>query len=477
MRTLRLLYFGIDLRALAVLRVGLGLLLLFDLAKRVPDIGIWYVNSGLIPNHRVLWHPDPYQFSYLFALWTLPQLRVAFALIAAVYVCFLIGYRTRLFHVLSWLSLLSLQTRVSLLSNGGDYVFCTLMLWTAFMPLGARWSVDALRSGREPTSELFVSLSVFALRMQLFVIYLFNAWNKSGESWREGTAVYYMLQQARIVTALGVWVREHAPLSLLRALTYGTLVIEWAIALLIVLPSRNRWPRRIAIALIWGLHLNIALLANLGVFSPVMLVFSLCLLGSEDFGVRAPEPQQQQSLVPKGVVARLRELVVAVLIACASSQLVLENHALLGAFAHEQPEWLRAVIGYVRLNQGWSMFAPEAPVYDSWIVVDAVTTSGRHVDPFNHRASLVVDPTLRSVPPRLGQDVFFCDYTARIADAPEFHDPLHDWILNHGRRTRRPGDSVVRFNAYFISHRIPRPGEPGPTEQLVRVFLSGSRVP
>src|SRR5262245_34571190 len=109
MRSLRLFYFGIDLRALALLRIGLGLLLLLDLAKRVPDIGVWYVNSGLIPNHRVLWHPDPYQFSYLFALWTLPQLRVAFALIAAVYVCFLVGYRTRLFHVLSWLSLLSLQ--------------------------------------------------------------------------------------------------------------------------------------------------------------------------------------------------------------------------------------------------------------------------------------------------------------------------------------------------------------------------------
>src|SRR6185436_10236188 len=97
------------------------------------------------------------------------------------------GYRTRLTHALSWCSLLSLHTRVDLLANGGDYVLCTLLLWTLFLPLGRCSSLDALRArldaGREASREEpepVVSLAVLALMLQLAVIYAFNAVHKDG---------------------------------------------------------------------------------------------------------------------------------------------------------------------------------------------------------------------------------------------------------------------------------------------------------
>lgn len=513
MGDLRRRYLEIDPRTLGVLRIALAALLLFDLAKRCPGIDLWHVNSGLLPNHRLLWQPEsPYQISYLFALWTESQVHVAFAITALVYLGFLLGYRTRLMHVLSWFGLLSLQTRVGLVANGGDYVFGTLLLWSAFLPLGRRYSLDALLA-REQTDGAEAerpirSLAVAALLLQLSVIYLFNAVNKSGPTWSEGSAVHYLLHQARIVTALGIWARQHVPGQVFAALTHGTLVVEYALPVLILWPWFGAWPRRLAIFIIWTFHGGIAMLTNLGVFSPTMMVFALALLSPEDHRWLAARPrfahllararERVQSLLervrlrepaplplparetPLGLrVARartgLREATIAALLVCAASQLVRENEDVLTAFIHRQPRAIRAVVGYLRLNQGWGMFAPDAPRDDMWIVVDAVTEAGHHLDPFNRRASRVADPGLRSVPERLAQNVYFCDYTVRIPGERHFHQALEDWIFDHHRRTRQPGEKIQRFEAHLIEHDSPRPGSSEPVNLRSHVFLRAER--
>lgn len=495
-------YLSIDPRTLGLLRIALGLLLLLDLAKRAGGIGLWYVNSGLLPNHRLLWQPrTPYQLSYLYSLFTVPQVEVAFALMALVYLAFLLGLRTRLMHLLAWLCLLSLHTRADMLANGGDYVFCTLVLWSAFLPLGRRFSLDALRRAQPiapepaPDTRPVVSLAALALYLQLAVIYLFNALHKQGETWREGSAVHYLVHQARIVTAFGVWLSEHAPLELMRALSYGTLVVEYAIPLLILLPWLGAWPRRVAVVVIWSFHGSIALLANLGVFSPVMMVFALALISREDWrwlegrasfqrlhasslalfaAARSHLPLRAAELTLDWARSRvwLREGTLALLLVLALSQLIRENRAMPRWAAHEQPRFVRAAISYLRLNQGWSMFAPEAPDGDMWLVIDAVTADGRHLDPLNARGSRVADARLRVVPRRLDHDVFFCDYVARIVGDGVLHDSLSEWIFDHHRRVRRPADRIVRFDAYVVEHDSPPLGAETPTNTRSHVFLS-----
>ena len=41
--------FGIDLRSLAVLRIGLALLVLTDLFDRLPDLEAHYTDQGVLP--------------------------------------------------------------------------------------------------------------------------------------------------------------------------------------------------------------------------------------------------------------------------------------------------------------------------------------------------------------------------------------------------------------------------------------------
>src|SRR5690606_21961347 len=139
-------YLQIDPRTLALLRVGLALLLLLDLGKRFAELDLWYANDGLLPNHTGLWAPvRPWGISFFNAFSYAHEAAIACVVCAFVYVCLLVGYRTRLMQVLALVAFYSLQGRADMLANGGDFVACILTWWLVFLPLGQVFSVDALR--------------------------------------------------------------------------------------------------------------------------------------------------------------------------------------------------------------------------------------------------------------------------------------------------------------------------------------------
>ncbi|MES1165919.1 MAG: DCC1-like thiol-disulfide oxidoreductase family protein, partial [Verrucomicrobiota bacterium] len=76
----------------------------------------------------------------------------------------------------------------------------------------------------------------------------------------------------------GLQVRSHAPFALTRFLTRATLVIEAATPVLVLSPIFWRWTRFSAVLLLTGLHVGIALLVNLGIFSPAMMALLPFLL-------------------------------------------------------------------------------------------------------------------------------------------------------------------------------------------------------
>jgi hypothetical protein len=310
-------YLALDPRSLGLARVYLALLLLADLFRRVPDIGVWYSNEGLLPNHTLLWRPAArYQFSFFFgASWT-GEAAFLFGLCGLVFFCFLIGYRTRLFHALSLICIVSLHDRVIFLENGGDVVLNILCAWTLFLPMGARFSVDSLlaslrgrpeasaadlerREDLLPETRPVVSLAVLAILLQISVIYYFNVVHKSGVTWREGSAVHYALHQDRLVTWLGWKLRLHLTPGLSQVMTYLSLALEALAPILVLNPLGWRISRRLAIVLTTGLHLGFAALLNLGLFSFNMIGFFLLLIPDRDwdrlarlFAPRAPQVRQ-----------------------------------------------------------------------------------------------------------------------------------------------------------------------------------------
>jgi hypothetical protein len=205
-----------------------------------------------------------------------------------IYLLFTIGYRTKLMHALSAMLLVGINSRNIAVENGGYVVLVLLTIWTVFLPLGRRFSVDALlaswRERREGTAAALndrsspklderpvVSLAFLALLLQWAVIYFFNVVQKTGSEWRDGSAVHYFFQQDRMVTAFGVAIRDHVPLWGIKALTYGALAIEASVAVLLLSPFAPHRLRMIAWLLVCALHLGIAAVLDLGPFSYAMI--------------------------------------------------------------------------------------------------------------------------------------------------------------------------------------------------------------
>jgi predicted DCC family thiol-disulfide oxidoreductase YuxK len=293
-------YRSVDPRWLGLFRICFGCLLISELLYRWGYARLLFSNDGVLPNHFSLFAPmgqDLFSIYHVFS--TIEEVHVAFALTLVVFVCFTVGYKTRLFHVLSAILITSLHSRNLFTENGGSVVTHSLATWTVFLPLGQCFSVDAVRRSLAEVHEHspaqlnqrdarpvppFVSIVVFGLLLQWSVIYFFNCVHKTGVGWRDHSAIYWFLYQDRIVTALGVWAREHVPFAVFAVLTQLTLLIEGTLAFILLVPFGQKWLRRVAFLLAVGLHGNIALLSRLGPFSYVMVLFFLMLFGEEELG-------------------------------------------------------------------------------------------------------------------------------------------------------------------------------------------------
>jgi predicted DCC family thiol-disulfide oxidoreductase YuxK len=294
-------YCRADLRWIGLFRIVLGLLLTGQLLNCWGVARDFYSNDGILPNHFSLFRPLGRGVVSLYhAFSTLPEVNVAFALTLAVFLTFTLGYRTRLFHLLSFICITSLDARNLLVENGGTVVLNLLTFWALFLPLGRRFSLDALIASlrcrvetdsaglnrRQHTAEhaqRFYSLVVFALLFQWSAIYFFNAVHKTGEGWRNGSAIHWFLYQNRIVTSFGIFAREHAPFWLLRGFTYTTLLVEGTLSVILLLPFRQVWARRVAALFAIGLHGGIAATSRLGPFSYVMTSFFVLVLSPQDW--------------------------------------------------------------------------------------------------------------------------------------------------------------------------------------------------
>lgn len=483
-------YLSLDPRSLGLCRIYLGCLLLVDLLRRVDGLRVWYTNQGVLPNHTLLWRPAAeYQFSLFFLASHAGEAAFLFVLCGIVYALFALGYRTKLMHVLSCVAVCSLHNRLSLLEDGSEVTTRLLTFWTVFLPMGARFSLDALRTPGPVERRPAVSLAVLAILLQVSLLYVFNVLHKSGETWRSGTAVHYVLHQDRIVTWLGWKVRALITPAASQWLTYLTIVVEAALPILIWCPIGWKLTRRVAIVLAIGLHLSFAALLNIAMFSYNMVGFFLLLLTDRDWEWLERVPHAFSAAVERGArrglarlglgdlpaprtFPRLRELVVVLFMIATGSQMLLENDAVPKALrVRRQPLWMHLMVEYPRLLEGWSMFAPEVPTQDAFVYVDALTADGRQVDPINELTSRVASLPVSAIPERLGMDANWCDYTARVVESEEYQPALADFIRNYHRRTRRANDRIVSFKVWKMEDDSPPPGSQQPTNVRQRLLF------
>jgi hypothetical protein len=488
-------WLSIDRRVLGAFRITYGLVLLYDLARRVPVLELMYSNDGVLSNHYVMFRPQAeFQLSLLDAFSTPNEVRLAFALIGLVYALYTLGLFTRLMQVLALVCLTSLNARNLFVEDGGVSTAIALGVWTVFLPVGERLSLDALRveaglqtlrervAWRRSASTPVLSLAVLALLLQLCAIYWLNAAHQTGPTWQHGEAAHYLLWQRRVVTDLGHWLAWHEPSWFSPLATYGALVIEWLLPVLAMSPF-GVWPRVVAFVAALGLHGGTALLMTLGPFSYAMLALVLLRLPWPAFqalrrglplGLRWRWARRRARLVRALRQARpgwtrlrrrpplvrrwrlFREGAVLLLAYAAIADMGAGNRGFPLRLA--RPRWARAVVGYPRFVQRWNIFSPDAPSDDGAGVIDATTRSGRHVDPFTGEAPdfqlLEQGPLAHgSIPAHY---LFQLQLEANEAYRQELTRYLREWHEHDGRSK---ADQIVRFEFWWLSRPSPPPGQ------------------
>lgn len=288
-------YMVLDPRTAGLYRIVIGFLLTANALRHWSVAQTYYSNDGILTNHWKLFRPGaPWEFSLFHAFSSLGEVHVAFALAVFCHVCLMIGWRARLFAILSFVACTSMDSRILLVENGGYVVVNLTAMYAMFLPIERRFSVDAwLRSFREhregrvehlaartfarDRNPRFVSFAVLLAVVNLGFVYFFNVVNKSGTIWRIGDTVHYVLHIDRMVTGLAAWMRNLLPLFVLRVIAWGTLSVEAMLCLLIFSPSARRVTRPAAMVGMTLLHTSFGVMMRLGPFSWFMIGWSTIL--------------------------------------------------------------------------------------------------------------------------------------------------------------------------------------------------------
>ncbi len=299
---LREVYLTVDRRTLGFTRILLGFYLILDLVRRTPDWLAMFSDRGILPSHVILFKPQSDNLSLFTAFSSPGELWALWALGLAIYLSLLVGYKTKIAQVASLLFVTAMNGRVLLIENGGYVIQNLLLLWTCFLPLGDRFSVDALRASlrrrKETTiealadrrgmenpqqSEPVVSLTMLVILLQLSALYYFNVVHKTGPAWKDGTAVHYVLYNDRMATPFVPFVRDYLPTPLVIFLTKTTMAFEAALPLCLLSPIAVKWARRAVVFMMCTLHIAFGSTFTLGPFAWACCIFSTLMFRSGDW--------------------------------------------------------------------------------------------------------------------------------------------------------------------------------------------------
>jgi predicted DCC family thiol-disulfide oxidoreductase YuxK len=262
--------FAIDLRTLALFRVFLALSSLVEIIGLWPDTYAFFDDRGIYPRAVALEQVSGYSWSLFFisgkALWA----HILFAVMTASSLALLFGYRTRIATIIIWVISASITVRIMMSTSGAHMQLSLLLFWAMFLPLGARFSVDAALSRQPKSANLYVSLATMAILIQEMYLYFFGAMLKTGIPWRVTyTAVYYVLNTSNynspLAQYLAPWVEAEYWLTMF--IYYLEL---FAVAFLFS-PFKTDWCRLLILPFLILLHVGFLLFMSLGLFPIVSI--------------------------------------------------------------------------------------------------------------------------------------------------------------------------------------------------------------
>jgi hypothetical protein len=283
----------VSLYAAAVLRIGYGLLYLTFLLREFPHRHeIWGPGSAWTPAlARELFEQTGW-VSVLVLSDSRAFLELCYGLALVTSALFTLGWRTRLMSVLFAVVVTSFHARAIFMTDGGDNLILLMALYLVLTACGRRWSLDARRKRAKPVPadraprppghplvrqlldarDVLVTVvhncGMFLIAAQVCLLYgSAGLYKVQGSTWGNGTALHYALnlELFRPWPVLSDFVDEHA----LVIAVAGYLTVLLQVAFPFVLFGRLKYP---VLTMLLGMHIGIAVLMGLPLFSGAMIV-------------------------------------------------------------------------------------------------------------------------------------------------------------------------------------------------------------
>lgn len=362
-----------------------GLILLADCLLRCRDFHLMFTPEGMFPHEALhAFRPAAANWSLSFLIDAAWWDGVVLGLEGVSGLLLAVGFQTRLATLAAWVALVSVVRRTAPATNAGDLWLATLLLWGLFLPLGGRWSLDAVRRPRL-TDPQQTSVASLALTLQVLVVYLAAGLAKCNATWFSGHAVRDALSVHDHGTPLGEWLVAVPGVAALA----GPLVLALELGgpVLFLLFPLPKMRTTIVLSFV-AFHSLVALLMSVGLFAPIGIAAWLALVPSwawdrlaELFQLRKADTaaaSDAHAIRPHRTQRGLRivtglscGLLLAVATADAANRLTPWSFSL--------PASAHAVLDAACLQQDWEMFGT-VPHQAQWAYARGLLVDGAEVD-------------------------------------------------------------------------------------------------
>jgi hypothetical protein len=378
--------YQLDVRALAVMRIGVAALVIIDLCIRCCDLEAHYTNAGVLPIDVVKqfgwkpyfwsWHCFNGSFS-----WALGMFSMHFLLALAL----LLGFHTRWVTPLVWLLEISLHNRNTFILQSGDDLLRLVLFWGMFLPWGNCYAIKGQISSCQ---KRHVSVAGIGYMLLIASVYFFTVNLKTSPEWRsDGTAIYYALSLDQIRLPIGDVLYQFP--GVMKILTHFVYYLELFIPFLILFPTPKQWPRIVAFLMLVVLHIGIGLTLYIGLFYIINIITAIGFLPASVFDkLRLP---YRFLPLKRSVINNWRKQVVFYLSSTVVILSLIVNLGYCGWFSFELKKELWYPIHAFRLDQYWGMFSPNVLKEDGWFVYKGTDASGKEYNLYTQQQGVNFD--------------------------------------------------------------------------------------
>jgi len=459
--------FEIDLRALALFRIGFGIILFWDLAIRVIDLENHYTDFGVLNRIEAFRILDDYAFSIHLANGTLFFQAVLFILSFIFIIGLITGYKTRLSTIITWFLLLSLQKRNNMILNGADGLKIILLFWSAFLPISARYSIDSLsKQDSSKKTDTHLSLAGAGLLIMSVAIFFFAVFYKTGDEWYpDGTALYYALHIGSNVTHLGVWFRQFD--FILQLGSYATLVFEFFGPILIFVICWNYAIRLTMVGIFISFQTGIALFLAIGTYPFINLLTPLLFIPKQYWdSVETNSIFNKISYGLNTTFSKFKFFIKAstekenprtTKLADRFSFLILIflfiwNIAELPQTDYKAPRFIENTLTFLGLNQNWNMYGPRPHDHSGWYLISGKLMDESKIDITKNKKG-----KMDYSRPQYLVDTYPSERWRKYLDQARFRYDSKRQLLNYGRficrswnRGKPENEKLGTFQIHFM---------------------------